>query len=162
MPARVWLMRSSCGRPSFAHLRVGRQHIKAVTVGAQDNHRTGARLALIRTANNAAPDDAASIEVQRQVGPAFAAPRPAGDFAAFGAKSRGHGFFRGSAIGPGRGGGNVALARQALAEFVIGAAHVLAQGVATAFFVARKVVTLGIGWRSGGLGTRRFARLLAP
>jgi hypothetical protein len=83
------------------------------------------------------------------------------------AKSGGDGFFGGGTIGPSGGGGDIALAFEAFAEFVVGAADVFLERVTAALFVASEIIAIvcgvpccvamrfGLGWlgTGGDLGT---------
>ena len=75
----------------------------------------------------------------------FLAIEPPLDLVVVVCESDSDGMFGGFAIGPGGCGRDVALAAEALAEFVIGSPDVLAQRVATSRFVLRKIARGGRG-----------------
>ncbi len=58
------------------------------------------------------------------------------------AQGGGNGFFRGSAIGPSGGGGNVALTVEPFAKLCVRAADVFVEGVSAALLVATEIVAI--------------------
>lgn len=96
-----------------------------------------------------AANRAASVEMQREVGARETALVPAINFALARTESCGNGFFRGGAIGPSGGSGNVALAVEAFAQLVVGAADVFVERMAAALFIAAEIVAIacaGLPW----------------
>jgi hypothetical protein len=89
-----------------------------------------------------AADGAACVEVQREVSAGIAAFVPAIDFGLVCAEGGNYGFFGGGLIGPGGGGGDVALAVETFAELVVGAADVFIERVAAALLVAGEIVAM--------------------
>jgi hypothetical protein len=81
-------------------------------------------------------------EMQGEVGARIAAIVPAINLGLICTERGGNGFFGGGAIGPGGSGGDVALAFEALTEFVVGAADVFVERVAAALFVASEIVAI--------------------
>jgi hypothetical protein len=87
-------------------------------------------------------DGVACVEMQRKVGARIATVVPTIDLRLVCAEGGGDGFFGGVAIRPGGSGGDVTLAFEALAEFVVGAADVFVESVAAALFVAGEIVAI--------------------
>jgi hypothetical protein len=89
-----------------------------------------------------AADGVACIEMQREVGARISAVVPAIDLGLVCAEGGGDGFFGGVAIRPGGSGGDVTLAFEALAEFIVGAADVLVESMTAALFVSGEIVAI--------------------
>ena len=89
-----------------------------------------------------ATDGVACVEVECEIGARIAAIIPAINFGPVCAESGGNGFFGCGTIGPAGGGGDIALAFEAFAKFVVGAADVFIERVTTALLVACEIITI--------------------
>lgn len=126
----------------------------------------GARTCPIVAAAKGSPDWMGwiAIVVDDEVGMASLAIEPALNLVVILGKGDPHGVLRGLAVGPCGGRGNLALAAQTPAEFIVSATDVLAQGVASGRLVLREVAGRGgsllmlrVGKRRRGSGLRGLA-----
>jgi len=113
----------------------------------------GAGNGLIGIAAQGAAERAIAVIVDNEIGVTPRTAQPTIDGLAIPLERIAHGGFGGGAIDPGRGGADIALAAETLAEFVVGTADVLAEGVAAGRFVlgeiARGTSRARRSWDSG-------------
>jgi hypothetical protein len=80
-----------------------------------------------------------AVVIEQEVGMAAFAIQPALDLSAVLFEPGSDCMFRGVPIGPGGGGGDVALVTKAFAKLIIGASDMLAEGMASGRFILRQI-----------------------